>query len=78
MNIKKPIDSSAMFVALDALMAADLTLQKRAWYIRTIYQFGWTKLERRQKIDAAAYLGSALDFSGPACYTKKNSNTAES
>ena len=34
MNIRKTVDSSAMFAALEAVMEADLPQMERYWYIR--------------------------------------------
>ena len=38
------------------ILEAELTLQEKAWYIRAVRQFGWSKVELMQKIKANAHL----------------------
>ncbi|WP_300346099.1 DUF1016 N-terminal domain-containing protein [uncultured Oscillibacter sp.] len=59
------------------ILEADLALREREWYIHAVKQFRWSKLELRQKIDAAVHIDSSLDISNPACYTEENSATVE-
>ena len=58
------------------ILEAELTLQKRAWYIRAARQFGWTKLELADRITSSAHAKVALDLGTDVCYTEENS-TAE-
>ena len=58
------------------IMEAKLTLQEKAWYIRAIWQFGWSKLELAKQIATAAHLQMTLDLPGEVCYTEKNSSSA--
>ena len=53
---------------------AELTSQEKAWYIRAVRQFGWSKSELAEQIAAAAHLEIALDLPGEMCYTKENSS----
>ena len=59
------------------ILEAELTPQERAWYIRSIRQFGWSKLELRRKIAAKAHLEIALDIADELCYTEKNATSKE-
>ena len=56
------------------IMEAELTLQEKAWYIRAVRQFGWSKLELTEQIAAAAHLEIPLDLPGEVCYTEENSD----
>ena len=38
------------------IMESGLTLQEKAWYIRAVRQFGWSKLELAEQIAASAHL----------------------
>ncbi len=55
------------------ILEAELTLQKRAWYIRAARQFGWTKLELADRITSSAHAKVALDLGTDVCYTEENS-----
>ena len=57
------------------IMEADLTLQEKAWYIRAVRQFGWSKSELAKRISAFAHLEITLDLPGKMCYTKENINS---
>ena len=59
------------------ILEAELTIQERAWYIRAVQQFGWSKLELQRQIAANAHTGNALDFEGEVCYTEENSDSTE-
>ena len=44
----RPVLTGAMTIGWTqtvVIMDAELTLEKRAWYIRAVKQFGWSKLE---------------------------------
>ena len=56
------------------IMEADLTLQEKAWYIRAVRQFGWSKLKLVEKIAASAHLEISLDLQSEVCYTEENSS----
>jgi len=53
------------------------SLEERAWYIRAVRRFGWTKAELVEQIHAKAHLGVPLDFADAACYTEENATTKE-
>ena len=57
------------------IMESDLTLQDKAWYIRAVQQFGWSKLELAAQIAASAHLEISLDLPREVCYTEENSNS---
>lgn len=57
------------------ILEAELTLQERAWYIRVVRQFGWSKLKLAERIGSSAHREIALDLTAEVCYTKKNSVT---
>jgi hypothetical protein len=59
------------------ILEAELTLQKRVWYIQAARQFGWSKLELQQKIASGAHLEIVLDFQDEVCYTEKNNFKVE-
>ena len=44
-----------------AILEGCESLEKRAWYIRAVQRFGWTKAELLDKIQAGAYRESTLD-----------------
>ena len=54
------------------IMDANLTLQEKAWYIRAVRQFGWSKLELTAQIAASAHWEISLDLPEEVCYTEKN------
>ena len=56
------------------IMEAELTLQEKAWYIRAVRQFGWTKLELAAQITASAHLEISLDLQSEVCYTEETSD----
>ena len=55
------------------IMEADLTINEKAWYIRAVQEFGWTKLELTKRIAVTAHLEMSLDISEEVCYTEENS-----
>ena len=57
------------------ILEAELALQERAWYIRAVRQFGWSKLKLAEKIAVSAHLEMALDLTVEVCYTEENSVT---
>lgn len=57
------------------ILEAEMALQERAWYIRAVRQFGWTKLKLAERIAAFAHLEMALDLTAEVCYTEENSVT---
>ena len=59
------------------ILEAELSLQDRAWYIRAVRQFGWSKLELQQKIAANAHLEIVLDFTNEMCYIEEESSIME-
>ena len=59
------------------IMEADLTLQEKTWYIRSVRQFGWSKLELAKQIVSSAHLEITLDTSEEVCYTEKNGNPVD-
>ena len=56
------------------IMEAELTLQEKAWYIRAVRKFGWSKLELAKQIAASAHLEKSLDLWPEVCYTEENSD----
>ena len=56
------------------IMEAELTLQEKAWYIRAVRKFGWSKLELAKQIAASAHLEKSLDLRPEVCYTEENSD----
>lgn len=53
------------------ILEADLTIQEKAWYIRAVQRFKWSKLELAKQIASAAHLEMPLDLRSEVCYTKK-------
>ena len=51
------------------ILEAALTLQERAWYIRAVCQFKWSKLELSRKIQEHTHETIALDSTGGLCYS---------
>ncbi len=90
-NVRKPVDYTAMFTALDALveamtigwtqniviLEAALTGQERAWYIQAANRFKWSKLELQKKIAASAHMEIALDNTDTVCYTEEKVDAEE-
>lgn len=52
------------------ILEADLTMEERAWYLRAVEQFGWSKLTLQKKIAEAAHLTEDLDLTSEMCYTE--------
>lgn len=59
------------------ILEAELTPTERAWYIRAVHCFGWSKAELQRRIGAHAYLEMALDFSDDVCYTEEKAADTE-
>ena len=57
------------------IMEAELPLQEKMWYIRTIRQSGWSKSELARQITASAHLAISLDLPEEVCYTGENSSS---
>ena len=55
------------------ILESELTLQERAWYIRAVQQFGWTKLKLVEQIATSAHREIVLDLTEEVCYTEENS-----
>lgn len=59
------------------ILEAELTFRERAWYIRVVQQFRWSKLELQRKIAAGAHREIALDFTDWMCYTEEKNSVIE-
>ena len=59
------------------ILEAELSTQERAWYIKAVGQFGWSKLELQQRIADHAHLEIVLDFTDEMCYTEENTASME-
>ena len=57
------------------ILEAELTLQEKAWYIRAVQQFKWSKLELARQIASAAHLEIPLDLRSEMCYTGENNSS---
>ena len=51
------------------LLEADLTTEQRAWYLQAVLEFGWSKNELKNAIEASMYEEIALDYPADSCYT---------
>ena len=51
------------------ILEAELTLQKRTWYIRAVRQFKWSKLELSRKIQEHTHETITLDSTEGLCYS---------
>lgn len=51
------------------ILDAELTIQERAWYIQSVRQLGWSKLELAQRIHACAHEATFLDTTADSCYS---------
>ena len=60
------------------IMEAELTLQEKAWYIRAVRKFGWSKLGLAKQIAVSAHLEKSLDLRPEVCYTEENSDPSYS
>ena len=77
MNIRKTVDSSAMFAALEAVMEADLPQMERYWYIRQAAAQNLSKAELLQMIEDSEHLESVLDEKVDAWYNEDNDENSE-
>lgn len=59
------------------ILEAELTIRERAWYIRAVHQFGWSKVELQRKIEEKAHLEIVLDFMNEVCYTEEKISATE-
>ena len=59
------------------ILEAELTVQDRAWYIRAVRWYGWSKLELQRQIEVGPQKENSLDFEGEMCYTEENSDSME-
>lgn len=53
------------------MMEAESNPQERAWYIRAVRRFGWSKLELQRETAANMHLEIALDAAYEVCYTEE-------
>ena len=54
------------------IMEAELLLQEKAWYIRAVQKFGWSKLDLIKQIASTTHLEITLDLTEKVCYTGEN------
>ena len=54
------------------ILEADLTLQDKAWYIKAVQRFGWSKLKLAKQIKSTTHLELTLDLIDEVCYTEEN------
>ena len=54
------------------ILEAELTVQEKAWYIRAVQQFGWSKLKLAERIASSAHLEATLDLMGEMCHTQES------
>ena len=59
------------------ILEADLTPEERAWYIRAVRQFGWSKLALTEKIEERAHEQIDLDTEAKTCYTSSTEQAEE-
>ena len=59
------------------ILEANLTMNERAWYIRALEQYGWSKIELRNQIASSAHLEVPLDDKAPVCYTEQEETVQE-
>lgn len=57
------------------ILEAELTAREKAWYIRAVRQFGWSKLKLAERIAVSAHLEMGLDLAAEVCYTEENTVT---
>lgn len=60
------------------ILEADLTIQERAWYIRAVQKFGWSKLELSPKIQERVHEAMALDNTADSCYSNNSGGDEDS
>ena len=51
------------------ILESDLTLEEKAWYIRAVRSFGWSKLTLMERIEERAHEKIVLDTENALCYT---------
>lgn len=54
------------------ILEAELTVREKAWYIRAVRRFGWSKLELSRKIQEYAHESITLDSAEGLCYSSDN------
>lgn len=59
------------------ILEAEPTLQEQTWYIQSLRQYGWSKLELQQKIASKVHTEKALDFAVNVCYTEEDDTIKE-
>lgn len=59
------------------ILEAELTMEERAWYLRAVEQFSWSKKELADQISASAHLENPLDGASGMCYTEREETLQE-
>lgn len=59
------------------ILEAELTVEQRHWYIRAVFQFGWSKVELLRQMKEAAHEQLDLDLNDVWCYTENNKEEQE-
>ena len=59
------------------IFEADLTSEERAWYVRAMNRFGWTKQELKARIAESACENLMLDTASEECYTVQEETDRE-
>ena len=54
------------------ILEADLTMEERQWYLKAVFQFGWTKLELIDKFENREHEELVLDNGQERCDNDKN------
>ena len=54
------------------IIEGELSGPEKAWYIRAVQQFGWSKAELARQISSSAHLKITLDLTEGICYTIEN------
>ena len=57
------------------ILEAGLTMELRAWYLKAVLQFGWSKAELIEKIATNAHDMIILTINEEACYTNEQEET---
>lgn len=59
------------------ILEAELSMEERAWYLRAVEQFSWSKKELADQIRASAHLENSLDGAVGMCYTEREETLQE-
>ena len=59
------------------ILEAELTLEEKAWYIRAVHSFGWSKLVLTAQISDRAHESVLLDTTEESCYTEDEATPLE-